>query len=128
VKTFWGFGWKVIREMGPLNPWLKHCNRLNKNFCTFSWTVIDVGNSLIDDSRIVVEIVVKLAFIDQLRMIWVYRLDFDGDFKVCFGVDGLIYLPEGSLINFPDDLEVFSNLLKHLRHVCSQLYIIIIRE
>jgi len=67
-----------------------------------------------------VKIVVELAFINQLGMIRVDRLNFDSDFKVGFGVDGLINLSKGSLINFSDDFEVLSDFLKHLRH-CSSI-------
>ena len=41
---------------------------------------------------------------------------FDGDFEAGLGVYSLIYLSEGSLINFPDDFVVFPYFLRHLRH------------
>jgi hypothetical protein len=66
-----------------------------------------------------VEVIVEFAFVDQLRMIGVDRLYFDGHFKIGFGVDSLEDLSKGSLINLSDDLEVFSHFLKHLRHSFS---------
>jgi hypothetical protein len=58
-----------------------------------------------------VQIVVKLAFVDQLRMLSVHWLHFDGHLEVGLGVDGLIDLSEGSLVDLADDFEVLPYLL-----------------
>jgi hypothetical protein len=63
-----------------------------------------------------VKIVVKLALIDELGVFGVCGLNLNGDFEVGLGVDGLEDLSEGALINLADDLEVFADLLQHLRH------------
>ncbi len=65
------------------------------------------------------EVVVEFAFVNQLRVIRVDGLNFYGNFKVCFGVDCLKDLSESSFIDLSDDLEVFADLLKHLRHSYS---------
>jgi len=44
-------------------------------------------------------------------------LDFDGDFKVGFSVDGLVDFTKGTFVNLSDYLEVFSNFLEHLWHL-----------
>lgn len=62
------------------------------------------------------QIVVEFALIDELWMIGVNRLDFYCNLKVSFGVDGLVNLPEGTLINFFDNFKVLSNFFQHLRH------------
>jgi hypothetical protein len=49
-------------------------------------------------------------------MISVDRFNFDSHLQVSFGVDGLVDLSKGALINLSDDLKVLSHLLKHLRH------------
>lgn len=67
------------------------------------------------------QVIVELAFIDELWMVGIDRLDFDGDFEVGFGVDGLVDLTEGSFIDLSDDLEVFSNFFQHLWHLFYSL-------
>ena len=62
------------------------------------------------------EIVVEFALIDQLGMIRIDRLNFDGDFQVSPSVDGLIYFSEGSFLNFPNYFETLSDLLQWLWH------------
>jgi len=49
-------------------------------------------------------------------MIRVHRLNFDCHFKIGFCVNGLVNFSKSTLVNFTDDLEVFTNLLQHLRH------------
>ena len=63
------------------------------------------------------EIVVKLAFVDKLRMVSIDGLNFDSHFKVGPCVDSLINLSEGPLINLPDDFEVLAHFLDHLGHL-----------
>ena len=65
------------------------------------------------------EVVVEFAFVNQLRMIRVGGLNFDSDFEVGLGVDSLEDLSESSFIDLSNDLEVFADLLKHLRHSYS---------
>lgn len=62
------------------------------------------------------KVVVELALIDELWVIRIDWLNFDGNFKVGLGVDGLVDLSEGSLVNFADDFEVLPYLLQHLWH------------
>ncbi len=83
---------------------------------TFSGAVVNVGDSLVDDCGVVVEVVVEFAFVNQLRVVSSGRFNFYCNFQVGLGVDGLVDLSESSLVDLPDDLEVFSHLLKHLRH------------
>ena len=90
-----------------------------KKEITFGGTVVNVGDSLVDDCGVIVEVVVELALVDQLWVIGVCGFDFDGDFQVGFGVDGLVNLPEGSFIDLSDDLEVLTHLFKHLGHLDS---------
>jgi len=45
---------------------------------------------------------------------------FDGNLEVGLDVDSLIYLSEGPLINFADDLVVFTHLLRHLWHASNK--------
>ena len=83
---------------------------------TFGGTVVDVGDTFIDDGGVVVEIVVKFALIDELRVIGVDGLDFDGNLEVGPGVDSLIDFSKGSFINFFHYFKVLANFLKHLWH------------
>ena len=62
------------------------------------------------------EVVVELALIDQL---WVFSIDglyLHCHLEVGLGIDGLIDLTEGALIDLPDHFEILTHLLKHLRH------------
>jgi hypothetical protein len=86
---------------------------------TFGGTVVNIGNPLVNNCRVVVEVVVEFAFVDELWVIRVCGFDFDGHFQVCFGVDGLVNLSKGSFIDLSDDLEVFTDLFKHLGHLDS---------
>ena len=63
------------------------------------------------------KVIVELAFIDEIRVISVDRLKFDSNLKISPGVDSEVDLSKSSLINFPDNFEIFANFLKHLRHV-----------
>ena len=68
--------------------------------------VVDIGNPLINDTGVVVKVIIKLAFIDELRMICSNWLQLDGNFQIGSSVDGLIDLAEGSLIDLSNNLEV----------------------
>jgi hypothetical protein len=83
---------------------------------TFGGAVVNVGNSLVNDCGVVVQVVVQFALVNQLGMVRVCRLDFHRHFQVCLGVNGLVNLSKGTFIDLPDDLEVFAYLLKHLGH------------
>lgn len=63
------------------------------------------------------QIIVEFAFVDKLWMIGIDWFDFNSDFKIGFGVDGLVDLSEGTFVNLSDYLEVFSNFLEHLWHL-----------
>ena len=78
---------------------------------TFSGAVVDVGDSLVDDGGVVVEVVVKFAFVDELGVVGVDWLNFDSDLEVGLGVDGLVDLSEGAFVDFSDDLEVLAYFL-----------------
>ena len=78
---------------------------------TFGGAVVNVGNTLIDDGGIIVEVVVELAFVNQLRMFGIDGFYFHGNFKIGLGVDCLVDLSKSSLINLPDDFEVLPDLL-----------------
>jgi hypothetical protein len=43
-------------------------------------------------------------------------LEFDGYFEVGLHVETLVDLTKRPLVDFSDDVDVFSNFLKHLRH------------
>lgn len=62
------------------------------------------------------KVVVEFALVNQLRVVRADGLDFDCHFEVGLGVDGLVDLAKSALVNLSDDFEVFSHLLKHLRH------------
>ena len=49
-------------------------------------------------------------------MLGIFGLEFDGDFQIGFGVDALVDLAEGSFVDLPEDLVVFSYLFGDLRH------------
>jgi hypothetical protein len=61
-----------------------------------------------------VEIVVELAFVDELGVFRIDALSLDCHLEVRLGVDGLKDLPEGPLAYLLDDFEVFANFLKFL--------------
>ncbi len=83
---------------------------------TFGGAVVNVGNSLVDDCGVVVQVVVEFALVNKLWVIGVCRLDFHSHFQVGLGVNGLVNLAKGALIDLSDDLEVLAYLLKHLGH------------
>ena len=82
-----------------------------KNKFTFGRTVVNVGNSLIDDCGIIVEVVVKLTFVYQLGVFGIDGFYLDCNFKIGLGVDCLINLSEGPFINLSDDFEVLADFL-----------------
>lgn len=49
-------------------------------------------------------------------MLGIFGLEFDCNFQIGFGVDALVDLSEGSLVDLPEDLVVFSYLFRDLRH------------
>lgn len=57
------------------------------------------------------QIVVKLALIDQLGVLGVHWLHLDCHLEVGLGVDSLIDLSEGSLVDLTDHFEVLPHLL-----------------
>ena len=63
------------------------------------------------------QIIVEFALIDKLWMVRIDRLDFDGDFKVSFGVDGLVDFTKGTFVNLSDYLEVLADFFEHLWHL-----------
>ena len=83
----------------------------SKNKFTFGRTVVNSGNSLVDDCGIIVEVVVKLAFVYQLGVFGIDGFYLHCNFKIGLGVDCLVDLSEGSLINLSDDFEVLADLL-----------------
>ena len=83
---------------------------------TFGGAVVGVGNALIYNGGIVVEVVVEFAFVEKLRVLAVYGLEFDGHFQVGLDVDSLVDFSEGALVDFTQNFVVFANFLGHLRH------------
>ncbi len=84
---------------------------ISKIECTFGGAVVNVGDSLVDDCGIIVEVVVKLAFVYQLGMFGVHGFYLHCNFKIGLGVDCLVDLSESSLINLSDDFEILADLL-----------------
>ena len=62
------------------------------------------------------EVIVEFTLIHELWMFGAGGFKFDGDFEIGFGVDALVNLSEGSLVKLTDDLVVFADLLRNLRH------------
>ncbi len=83
---------------------------------TFGGAVVDVGDSLINNCRIVMKVVVEFTLVNKLRVFGIYGLNFHCNFEIGLGIDGLVDLSEGSFINLANDFEVLANLLQHLRH------------
>ena len=83
---------------------------------TFGGAVVDVGDPFVDDGGVIVEVIVELAFINELRVVSVDGLDFDSDFKVGASVNGLVDLPKGSFVNFSDNFKIFAYFFQHLWH------------
>lgn len=72
------------------------------------------------------QVVVQLAFVNQLRMIGSDGFQLHGHLQVRLDVDSLIDLAEGALVNLPDDLKVLAYSFKHLWHSELPYKIIII--
>jgi hypothetical protein len=81
---------------------------------TLCGAIVDVGDTLIDNRGVIVEVIVQLAFIKKLRVISVSGLKFDGNLEVSLGVDALIDLSESAFTNFTDQFEIFSDLLRQM--------------
>jgi hypothetical protein len=97
---------------GPIRSITRTLNSpKTKNKFTFCRTVVNVGNSLVDNCGIIVEVVVKLAFIYQLGVFGIDGFYLHCNFKIGLGVDCLINLSEGPFINLSDDFEVLADLL-----------------
>lgn len=97
---------------GPIRSITRTLNSpKTKNKFTFGRTVVNVGNSLVDDCGIIVEVVVKLTFVYQLGVFGIDGFYLHCNFKIGLGVDCLVDLSEGSLINLSDDFEVLADLL-----------------
>jgi len=58
-----------------------------------------------------VKVVVEFAFIDQLGVLGVDGLNLNCHLKIGLGVDGLVDLSEGSLVDLADHFEVLPHLL-----------------
>ena len=97
---------------GPIRSITRTLNSpKTKNKFTFGRTVVNVGNSLVNDSGIIVEVVVKLAFVYQLGVFGIDGFYLHCNFKIGLGVDCLINLSEGPFINLSDDFEVLADFL-----------------
>jgi hypothetical protein len=97
---------------GPIRSITRTLNSpKTKNKFTFCRTVVNVGNSLVDNCGIIVEVVVKLAFIYQLGVFGIDGFYLHCNFKIGLGVDCLINFSEGPFINLPDDFEVLADFL-----------------
>lgn len=70
------------------------------------------------------EVVVEFALVNELGVVGVDGFNFDGDFEVGLGVDGLEDFPEGSLVDLADDFEVLAYLFEHLWHGDNVMYLI----
>lgn len=68
------------------------------------------------------QVVVEFALVDELGVVGVDWFDFNCHLQAGFGVDGLIDLPERTFVDLPNDLEVLSHALQHLRHRSSSTY------
>jgi hypothetical protein len=66
-----------------------------------------------------VKVVVEFALVHKLRMFCVGWLEFDGNFEIGLGVDALVDLSEGSLIELADDFVILADLFRNLRHSFS---------
>jgi len=75
---------------------------------TFGRTVVDIRDSLIDDGRVIVQVVVELALVDQLGMIRTNRFEFHCHLQVSLHIDGLVDLSKGTLIDLSDDFKVLA--------------------
>ena len=62
------------------------------------------------------EVIVQFAFVEELRMISVGGLKFDGYLEICLGIDALIDLSECAFIELADDFVVFADLFGYLGH------------
>lgn len=78
---------------------------------TFGGTVVNVRNSFVNNCGVIVQVVIKLALINKLRVIRVDWFDLYSDFQISLGVDGLVNLAERSFIDLSGDLEVLSYFL-----------------
>ena len=66
------------------------------------------------------EVIVQLTLIHQLGVFGVADLKLDGNFEVGLGVDALVDLAEGSLIEFLDNFVVLAYFFRYLRHRSTQ--------
>lgn len=62
------------------------------------------------------KVVVKFAFVYQLRVVSVHWLNLDCYLEVGTRVDCLVNLTEGSLIDFSHNFKIFADLFQHLWH------------
>jgi hypothetical protein len=60
------------------------------------------------------KVVVEFTFIDELRVIRVNGLDFNGNLKIGTSIDGLVDLTKSTLINFSYNFKISANLFQHL--------------
>ena len=94
--------------MSPSDPWPERYSHLDyyidipliRAICTLCGAIVDIGDALVHDCRIVMKIVVQFAFVDQLRMLCIFGLELDGNVEVGFCVDTLVDFAESSLVEF----------------------------
>ena len=125
LEIIWSISISTVLRENFLRVWLKSDSRdgpiksitstlkspkTKRNF-TLGGAVVNVGNSLINDGGIIVEVVVEFAFVYQLGMFGIDGLYFYCNLEICLGVDCLVDFSEGSLIDLSDDFEVFADLL-----------------
>ena len=71
------------------------------------------------------EIVIELAFVDELRVVSTDGLQLYGHLEIGFGVDRLVDFPKSAFINLFDDLEVATHPFQsHLGHQNTAILII----
>jgi hypothetical protein len=64
----------------------------DKKKVTLCRVVVNIGNSLVNDSRIVMQVVVDLALLVEQEMDCISRLNLNCDYQVGFGVESVKYL------------------------------------
>ena len=103
---------------GPIRSITRTLNSpKTKNNFTFARTLVNVWHSLVDDSGISVEVVVKLAFVYNFGFLAVEGFHLDCNFNICFGVDGSVNCSEDPFLNVSNNSVVFTNFLYHLRNL-----------
>ena len=65
------------------------------------------------------KVVVQLALIEELRMFSAGGLEFNSHLEVCLCVDALVDLAESTLPYLLDYFEIFTHLLRQIRHIIN---------